>query len=126
MNVDLQSTVSPDLQESVSLILFEVGGRRLGVDATQVLRVDRPDSAAHRFEALGRLAHGERALVFQTETGEAQLRVDEVFGLQRVPLDHLRRMPLAVRAGPSAVGFWLDGENAVLLINLMETKEGGQ
>ncbi len=108
-------------QPPVDLLLFEVGGRTFGVDASQVLRVDRPLPGAYALPGLGPLAEGGRALVFQAEEGEGQLRVDAVSGIRPVPADSLRRLPqVAATAGAYSIGVWLNGETPVLLLDLAE------
>jgi hypothetical protein len=103
----------------VDLLLFEVGERVYGADATQVLRIDhrRPDALPARF--LGPLTTGDRALVVQGSDGEAQIPVDVVRGVRRTPVVELRRRPHPAWGDPSAIGFWLDGETPVVLIDLV-------
>lgn len=105
----------------IELLLFEVGGQRYGADASQVLRIERPEEEAFAVEALGTLARGGRSLVFETSSGEGQLKVDSVHGVRTVPLNALRRMPATARASPYLLGVWLDGEKTILLIDLNET-----
>ena len=105
----------------VELMIFEVGGNRYGVDASQVIRVDRARGDAVRVEALGKPARGLRALVFETEEGEFQLAVDTVHGVRAVEADSLRRLPPAAETLPCNIGIWLDGEKPVLLLDLKET-----
>ena len=105
----------------VELLLFEIGGQRYGADASQVLRIERPEEEAFAVEALGTLVRGGRSLVFETGSGEGQLKVDLVHGVRPVPLNALRRLPVTARASPYLIGVWLDGEKTVLLIDLNET-----
>lgn len=115
MNAELPAS------QEVELLLFEIAGQRYGADASQVLRIERPGEQAIALSALGDLARGGRALVFRTDAGEGQLRVDKVQGVRPVQLDSLRRLPPAARATPFTIGIWLDGEMPVLLIDLIET-----
>jgi chemotaxis signal transduction protein len=118
--------MTPDLIEEVNLLFFDIGGRLYGADASQVLRVDRPEAHAFERPELGKLASGERALVFRSGEGEGQLRVDGVRGVRRVTVDHLRRIPPAAHASQYALGFLLEGETPILLLNLSESLKGGQ
>ena len=126
--------MNPDLAEDVGLLLFKIGDNTYGADATQVVRIDQPPDAnsgrpgttpLERPE-LGALKRGDRVLVFRDREGEGQLRVDAVQGLRQVPVDQLRRVPAAALPAPYAVGFWLDGGNPVLLIDLSESLKGGR
>jgi len=121
-------TVSPDeARLEVELMLFEVGGNLYGVDASQVIRVDRARPDALRVTALGTPLRGLRAIVFDTDEGQFQLAVDAVHGLRVVELDSLRRLPLVAATLPCNIGIWLDGEKPVLLLDLKETlKEQGR
>jgi chemotaxis signal transduction protein len=104
----------------VELLLFDIGGTLYGVDASQVLRIDRADADAIRLDVLGQLTRGLRALSFQTSEGEKQLKVDAVHGIRTVELGSLRRLPAAANTLPFAIGVWLDGEKPVLLLDLSE------
>lgn len=91
----------------VDLILFEIAGQLFGADASLVLRIERPS------------AEGKRALVFQGGAEEGQLPVDRVRGVKAVSVASLRRMPAAA-SQPHAIGVWLDGDDPVLLLDLVE------
>lgn len=108
-------------QERVDILMVEVGAEVYGVDASQVLRIDRAESHAFALAALGPLRHGRRALVYRTESGEAMLKVDAVQGVVAVPLDKLRRMPPAATRSPLAVGLSLAGDRPVVLLDLPKT-----
>jgi chemotaxis signal transduction protein len=114
----MSALVEPTAAPDVELLLFEIGPERYGVDASQVLRIDRsgPDALAH--PQLGALTSGRRALVCKTSSGEAKLRVDTVLGVQLVAPQTLRRPPRAAASRPYAIGFWLDGPKPVALIDL--------
>ena len=109
------------MSESVELFLFEVGGERFGADATQVLRVDSVSDTAVRHSALGELRRAQRAIVYSDHEGtERAVVVDAVFGLRVVEVNQLRRLPRLAQCGALSVGAWLDGEQAVMLIDLRQ------
>jgi chemotaxis signal transduction protein len=108
-------------QELVDILFFEVGAEIYGVDASQVLRIDRAESHAFALSALGPLRHGRRALVYMTENGEAMLKVDAVRAVAAVPVDQLRRMPPAATRSPLAIGLSLAGSRPVVLLDLPKT-----
>jgi hypothetical protein len=106
----------------VEVLFFRVGADRLGADASQVLRIERPGVPGARRSPLG--SHSpRRALVVRSGEGEAEgaLEVDLVLGVRAIPTRELRRVPAAARAAHHAIGFWLDGDRPVLLIDLPRT-----
>ena len=108
--------------DAVDLVVFDVAGTRYAADLGQVRRVDLEDPGESVGQPLGKPAKGGRALVFDAGTGaERRLSVDQVLGVSRVPLQSLRRMPTAVNAPKYSIGAWLDGEETVLLIDLLAT-----
>jgi len=107
---------SPEIER----LLFEIRGDRLGADVTQVLRIDRPGSKELLRSALSS-EKASRALVFRSEGGEACLEVDVVLGVRAVRTRELRRMPKAAHVSEYSLGFWLDGERPVLLVDLPRT-----
>lgn len=108
--------------EAVDLVVFDVGGTRYAADLGQVRRVDLDDPGESVGQPLGTPRKGGRALVFTVGEGyERRLAIDQVLGVSRVPLQSLRRMPRAVNAPPYSIGAWLDGDQAVLLIDLLAT-----
>lgn len=117
------STPSP---EYVELLLFDVGTQVFGADATQVIRIDRPGPEARVFKELGSLRLGGRALVFSSPQGEAQLTIDAILGIERAAVSTLRRVPLAGAICPYALGFWLDEDVPVLLLDLNRTLDQGR
>jgi chemotaxis signal transduction protein len=119
------SDASPEL---VDILLFEVGDRVYGADATQVLRISRRSQGSADLRMLGPLKEGTRALVVKGPDGEAELPVDSVRGIRRTPVGELRRRPATAHGDPSAVGFWLDGDTPVVLIDLVRAlgAQGGQ
>ncbi|MCI0570528.1 MAG: Frizzy aggregation protein FrzB [Myxococcaceae bacterium] len=110
-----------DAPETVDILLVEVGEEVYGVDASQVLRIDRAGPQSFALAALGALRHGRRTLVYWTDSGEAQLKVDAVRGVSAVPLACLRRMPPAATRSPLAIGLSLAEERPVVLIDLPRT-----
>lgn len=104
----------------VEVLFFQLDGARLGADASQVLRIERPCVPGARRSPLGS-ANPQRALVFRDGEGEGALEVDLVLGVRTVPARDLRRVPGAVRIAGHAIGFWLDGDRPVLLIDLPRT-----
>jgi chemotaxis signal transduction protein len=116
-----EDVVAPVEATDVDLLLFEVGSSVFGVDASLVLRIDRPTEETRTLEELGPPRHGTRCLVFRGPEGERSIRVDSVPGVKAVPLNELRRLPKAAASRRYALGVWLDGETPVMLIDLQET-----
>ncbi|MGQ0504427.1 MAG: Frizzy aggregation protein FrzB [Myxococcaceae bacterium] len=110
-----------DTARSLELLLFEVGDEVYGADATQVLRIDKPADDALTLVPLGELKRGSRALVFRTQSGEGQLRVDRVRGVASAGPNTLRRLPPAARRLPCAIGVWLAEDRPILLLDLVQT-----
>lgn len=106
---------------NVDVLVFDIGGRSYGTDASQVVRIGKSEDHAIELKELGALHHGTRALVFRHPEGEGQLRVDAVHGVKRIRADSLRRMPKPALARAYTVGIWLDGDRPVLLIDLPES-----
>lgn len=109
-------------EAEVEVLFFRIGAEQLGADASQVLRIERPDVPGARRSPLGS-ATPKRALVFRAGEGggEGALEVDLVLGVRPVQARDLRRIPGAAHVAPHAIGFWLDGERPVLLIDLPRT-----
>lgn len=108
----------------IEVLLFELAGTVFGVDASQVLRIDRsgqrPRARPEASTPLGKPTGGTRALVFRAPGGDAKLRVDAVRGVRRAPAAALRRLPPASGAPPYAIGVWLDEGHSVVLVDLVE------
>jgi chemotaxis signal transduction protein len=119
-----EDVVAPVVADEIDLLLFEVGPSVFGVDASLVLRIDRPTEETHTLADLGKPSHGSRCLVYRGGDGEHQeqsLRVDAVRGVKTVGLNELRRLPEVASSRRYALGVWLDGETPVMLIDLQET-----
>lgn len=99
----------------MELLLFQIGPRTFGADAHDVLRVVSCSPDAPGTRLLGENAHQTRALVVALPRGgEAQIPVDRVLGMRRVPLPSLRKMPEFARelVHEAEVGFVLDENDA--------------
>ncbi|MBK7858600.1 MAG: Frizzy aggregation protein FrzB [Archangiaceae bacterium] len=104
---------------TVDILLFEVAGVRFAADASQVMRIDRPLEEPSVGAPLGVPHHGRRALIFYSEGGELRrLDIDKVSGVRSVAIESLRRLPPPARVGEVPIGAWLDGDDAVLLVDL--------
>lgn len=107
------------IEAAVDVVLFEIGGVRYGADLAQVRRVDIDDPSESVGFPLGRPHDGRRALVFRPDDApECRLAIDAVLGVRKIPVADLRRLPPAVAAPPMSMGAWLDGNEAVLLVDL--------
>ena len=106
---------------TVDILVFEVAGTRFGADASQVLRIARPDDETSVGQPLGAPKRGNRALVFKgPDGGLRRLDIDRVNGVQTISIESLRRLPGPARVGPNPIGAWLDGDRAVLLVDLVK------
>ncbi|MBI3184275.1 MAG: Frizzy aggregation protein FrzB [Myxococcales bacterium] len=105
--------------EEIDLLLFEVGGELYGAEASQVQRIERVRGSP-RPNSLGRAADGARSLAVGASEGGDRVDVDLVLGIVTVSAGALRRVPLAARPRPYAIGLWLDRERPVVLIDLPE------
>ena len=104
---------------TVDILLFEVAGVRFGADASQVVRIDRPVEEQSVGAPLGVPMIGNRALIFQGPDGVLRrLDIDRVAGVRTVAIESLRRLPPPARVGQFPIGTWLDGDDAVLLVDL--------
>lgn len=99
-----------DAAQTVDILVFDLRGQSCGTDASEVLRIERPEGHV-------------RALVYRREKGgEGQFLVDRVHGVRSIPVDSLRRPPASLKV-PGALGFWLDGEQPVVLLDLQTAKD---
>jgi chemotaxis signal transduction protein len=108
-------------EQQVDVLFFEVGDQVYGVDASQVLRIERALPHDLSRAELGILSQGNRALVFLTSQGEVHLKVDGVHGVRPIPVADLRVLPPLVNAAHFMIGACLDQARLVLLIDLVET-----
>lgn len=105
--------------DGVDLVLFEIGGARFAADLAQVRRIDVDDPAESVGAPFGAPASGKRALVFGGNGGlDLRLAVDKVMGVERVPVEALRRMPPVAQAPKATIGAWLRGDETILLVDL--------
>lgn len=105
--------------EQIDLVVFAVNGTRYAADLSQVRRIDVDEPNESIGAPLGQPLVGHRALVFSAgEAIERRLAIDHVFGVSRVPLTSLRRMPRAAHCASFAIGAWLDADETVLLVDL--------
>jgi hypothetical protein len=107
-------------EDAVDVVLFEIAGVRYGADLAQVRRVDVDDPHESVGFPLGRPGKARRALVFHPDgEPERRLAVDAVLGVKKISVVELRRLPPTVAATPLSLGAWLDGGQAVLLVDLL-------
>lgn len=105
---------------AVDVLIFEVGDVRFGADASQVLRIDSPFEPESVGYPLGPVKKGKRALVFAAPDGsQRRLTIDLVRGVRTIPLENLRRLPAVARREKFSIGAWLDGDRAVVLVDLL-------
>jgi hypothetical protein len=133
--VDAEPLSSPP---EVDLVLYEAGGRLLGSDASQVVRVACRSSETVSVERLGAASSGRRALIVREAAcpkppcglGAAaaapwpiraiQVPIDRLVGLERTSACSLRRLPefAAGLVDAAVVGFLLRDGALVPLIDL--------
>ena len=119
-----------NVESTVEIVLFRVGDTSYGADASQVVRVARPTERTQTCAGLGPLERGGRALVFRDPEGEEELelRIDEVKRILPVPVAQLRRVPPATGAPKGVIGFYLEQDRPVVLVDLPQSLDlpGGQ
>ena len=104
---------------AIDLVVFELGGVRYGADLSQVVRLDFYNSAHSVGAPLGPPRDGGKALVIDAGDGRDWcLAIDTLHGVRSVPVENLRRLPAVARGGSISIGAWLDGDSAVLLVDL--------
>jgi len=107
-------------EESINLVIFELAGTRYAADLSQVIRLDFFDAASSVGAPLGPAQTGTRALMIDAQDGRDWcLAIDVLHGVRSVPLEQLRRLPPLAQAGAMSIGAWLDGKQAVLLVDLV-------
>lgn len=105
--------------DNIELVVFELGGVRYGADLSQVVRLDFFDAKTSVGAPLGAPALGAKALVIDAGDGRDWcLAIDTLHGVRSVPVENLRRLPQVARGGTISIGAWLDGDQAVLLVDL--------
>ena len=113
MNVELEA-------ERINLVIFELGGTRYAADLTQVIRLDFYDPASSVGVPLGPPRSGLKCLMIDAEDGRDWcLAIDTLHGVRSVPVEQLRRLPAIAHGGAISIGAWLDGNEAVLLVDLV-------
>ncbi len=106
-------------EETVDLVVFELGGVRYGADLSQVIRLDFFDAQSSVGAPLGPAREGTRALMIDAGDGRDWcLAIDTLHGVRSVPVEQLRKLPPVARGGQISIGAWLDGDQAVLLVDL--------
>jgi len=104
----------------LSLVLFELAGTRYAADLSQVIRLDFYDARCSVGSPLGPPRSGNKCLMIDAQDGRDWcLAIDTLHGVQRVPVDQLRRLPAIAFGGSIPIGAWLDGNETVLLVDLV-------
>ena len=104
---------------NIDLVVFELAGVRYGADLSQVIRLDVYDAASSVGSPLGPAREGTKALMIDAGDGrEWCLAIDTLHGVRSVPVEQLRRLPEVARGAGISIGAWLDGDQAVLLVDL--------
>jgi hypothetical protein len=107
-------------EESLNLVVFELAGTRYAADLTQVVRFDFYDSSCSVGVPLGPPRIGSKCLMIDAQDGRDWcLAIDTLQGVRSVPIEHLRRLPVIAHGGAISIGAWLDGKEAVLLVDLV-------
>ncbi len=103
----------------IALVIFELAGTRYAADLSQVIRLDFYDSRCSVGVPLGPPRNGDKCLMIDAQDGRDWcLAIDTLHGVQRVPVEQLRRLPAVASGGNISIGAWLDGNQAVLLVDL--------
>ena len=109
-----------EVEEEVNLVVFELAGTRYAADLTQVVRLDFFDSACSVGSPLGAPRQGGKCLMIDAGDGRDWcLAIDALHEVRRVPVEQLRRLPVLAHGGTISIGAWLDGKEAVLLVDLV-------
>ena len=112
--------MNPQIEETLSLVVFEVAGARYAADLSQVLRLDFFDESCSVGAPLGPPRSWSKALMI--DAGEDCvwcLAIDALHGVRSVPVEELRKLPAVAHGGAISIGAWLDGTEAVLLVDLV-------
>ncbi len=107
-------------EDAISLVIFELAGTRYAADLTQVIRLDFFDANCSVGSPLGPARTGNKCLMIDAQDGRDWcLAIDTLHGVRSVPVEQLRRLPAVVQGGSISIGAWLDGKEAVLLVDLV-------
>lgn len=106
--------------EELNLVIFELAGTRYAADLSQVVRLDFYDASCSVGAPLGPPRQGSKCLIIDAQDGRDWcLAIDTLHGVRSVPLEQLRRLPAIASFGAISIGAWLDGKDAVLLVDLV-------
>ena len=106
--------------DDINLVIFELAGTRFAADLSQVIRLDFYDAACSVGAPLGPPRSGIKCLMIDTQDGKDWcLAIDTLHGVRSVPVEQLRRLPIVAQGGTISIGAWLDGQEAVLLVDLV-------
>lgn len=112
---------------NISLVVFELAGTRYAADLTQVIRLDFFDPACSVGAPLGPAHSGTKCLMIEAQDGRDWcLAIDTLHGVRSVPVEELRRLPAIAQGGSISIGAWLDGREAVLLVDLVAMTQATQ
>lgn len=112
--------IEPAEADQVSLVIFDIGGARYAADLSQVIRLDFYDARSSVGAPLGPCRDGTKCLMIDAQDGKDWcLAIDTLHGVRSVPIEDLRRLPPLAQGGAVSIGAWLDGREAVLLVDLV-------
>lgn len=107
-------------EEKIDLVVFELAGTRYAADLSQVIRLDFFDPSCSVGAPLGPVRRGAQCLMIDTQDGRNWcLAIDTLYGVRSIGVEQLRRLPPAALGSPISMGAWLDGNEAVLLVDLV-------
>ncbi len=107
-------------EECISLVVFELAGVRYAADLAQVIRLDYFEPSCSVGSPLGVPRSGLKCLVIDAQDDRDWcLAIDTLYGVRSVPVDQLRRLPAVAQGGAVSIGAWLDGSEAILLVDLV-------
>ncbi len=112
--------VQEEGDDDIRLVLFELGGVRYAADLSQVIRLDFYEASCSVGAPLGPPRLGLKCLMIDAQDGRDWcLAIDTLHGVRSVPVEQLRRLPAVAHGGSISIGAWLDGQEAVLLVDLV-------
>ena len=107
-------------EDNINLVVFELAGTRYAADLSQVVRFDFFDASCSVGTPLGAPKSSSKCLMIDAQDGRDWcLAIDALHGVRSVPLEQLRRLPAVAQGGAISIGAWLDGKEAVLLVDLV-------